>query len=104
VIRFLFSLAIVAVVAAASVGTTVASAKTTRSCGTLAIGIGWHLRASPNVTCRAARRLMTVYFGRRRPARAVVLEYVCTRRDLPDAEHIRCVHGTRLVAAKSFGY
>jgi hypothetical protein len=78
----------------------------TRSCGTLSVGIGWHLRASPNVGCRSARHLMTIYFWRRanrRPA-AFVLGYGCSKRDLRDGEHIRCVRDARLVTAKSFGY
>ena len=69
-----------------------ATAFRTRSCGTLSIGIGWHLRASPNVRCLSARQLMVTYFSRRanRGTRAVVLGYHCTKRDLRDAEHIRC--------------
>jgi hypothetical protein len=78
----------------------------TLSCGTLAVGIGWHVRASLNVRCSSARHLMVTYFRRRanRPPRSVVLGYVCTVRDLPDAEHIRCVRAAKLVTAKSFGY
>jgi hypothetical protein len=82
------------------------TASGTRPCGTLAVGIGWHLVATPNVTCASARRLIATYFERRdnRQASAVVYRYVCTRRDVPDGEHIRCSRSTRLVIAKSFGY
>jgi hypothetical protein len=78
----------------------------TRSCGTLAVGIGWHVAATPNVTCLSARLLMTTYFKRRgnRHATVVVYRYACARRDLPDAEHIRCTRLARLVTARSFGY
>ena len=76
-----------------------------RSCGTLSIGIGWDLCASPNVPCSAARQVMLTYFkryaGRRHP---LVFGYLCTNRDLRDAEHIRCTRADRLVTAKSFGY
>jgi hypothetical protein len=78
----------------------------TRSCGALSVGIGWHLRASPKVSCSSARHLMNTYFrrGANRRTRALVLGYVCTKRDFPDGEHIRCVRAARLVTAKSFGY
>jgi hypothetical protein len=75
-----------------------------RSCGTLSAGIGWHLRASSNLGCSPARHLMVTYFGQERRQKAVVLGYVCTRRDLPDAEHVRCSRRADLVTAKSFGY
>jgi len=45
-IRFPLAIAVVAVVWVALVQTTLAATKATRSCGTLASGIGWHLRAS----------------------------------------------------------
>jgi hypothetical protein len=77
----------------------------TRSCGTLSVGIGWHVAASPNVTCLSARRLMVAYFKERdHHARVVVYRYVCTARDLPDGEHIRCTRAGELVTARSFGY
>ena len=76
-----------------------------RSCGTLSIGIGWDLRASPNVRCSAARRVMLTYFrrfaGRTHP---LLFGYRCAKRDLQDAKHIRCTRPGRLVTAKSFGY
>lgn len=77
-----------------------------RPCGTLSVGIGWHLAATPNVTCPAARRLIATYLerGGNRRATRVVQNYVCARRDLSDAEHIRCALSARLVTAKSFGY
>jgi hypothetical protein len=77
----------------------------TRSCGTLSVGIGWHVGAGPNVTCLKARRLMVAYFKQRdRHVRVVVDHYVCTARDLADAEHIRCTRAGELVTARSFGY
>jgi hypothetical protein len=78
----------------------------TRPCGTLSVGIGWHLQATPNVPCSSARHLMLTYFSRRanRRARAVISGYGCTRRDLRDGEHISCLRGTMLVTARSFGY
>jgi hypothetical protein len=49
---------------------------------------------------------MATYFARggNGHTQTVVYRYVCTRRDLPDAEHIRCLRGERVVAARSFGY
>jgi hypothetical protein len=49
---------------------------------------------------------MGAYFERRanRRARAAFAGYGCSRRDLQEAEQIRCVSGARLVTAKSFGY
>jgi len=78
----------------------------TRSCGALGTGIGWHLRASWNVRCFSARHLMSTYLKRQanRRTTALVLGYVCAKRDLRDGEHIRCARGSRLVTAKSFGY
>jgi len=72
----------------------------------LSIGIGWHLRATPNVRCSFARELMTAYLRRRanRRVRMVVHGYVCPKRDLPDAEHVSCVRARKLVTAKSYGY
>ena len=77
-----------------------------RSCGNLSVGIGWHLRASPNLRCSSARHLMSIYFRHRanRHTSALILGYACTRRELRDAEHIRCVRAARLVTAESFGY
>jgi hypothetical protein len=77
-----------------------------RSCGTLAVGIGWHLRATPNVSCVIARRVITTYFakGGERRARTVALRFVCRHRYASVGEHIRCVRGTKVVAARSFGY
>jgi hypothetical protein len=77
-----------------------------RPCGTLAVGIGWHLSATWNVRCSDARHVMSSYFKRRanRRTSALVLGYGCTKRDLRDGEHIRCVRGATLVTAKSFGY
>jgi hypothetical protein len=79
---------------------------TIRSCGTLSIGIGWHVAATRNVTCSSARQLMATYFRTRnnRQVRAIVYHYVCIRKDPPDAEHIRCSKADRLVTARSFGY
>jgi hypothetical protein len=78
----------------------------TRSCGTLAVGIGWHLRATSDLRCSSARNLTRTYFGRRANRRtgALVLGYVCTKRDLPDGEHIRCVRGATIVTLNSLGY
>ena len=49
---------------------------------------------------------MVTYFSRRanQGTRAVVLGYLCMKRDLQDAEYIRCARAGRLVTAKSFGY
>src|SRR4051794_10519538 len=82
------------------------AAQPTRPCGALAIGIGWHVRASRGVACSSARHLILTYFHRgaeRRP-RAVIMGYACTTRYLPDAEHIDCLRATKRVTAKSFGY
>jgi hypothetical protein len=89
-----------------TLGGTADATTPTRTCGTLAVGIGWHLAATPNVTCRSARQLMATYFTRGGIGRAqlVVYRYVCSGRDLPDAEHIRCSRTNRVVTARSFGY
>lgn len=83
-----------------------ASGSVTRPCGTLSIGIGWHLRSSQNVTCSSARVLITSYFKRRgnRQTVIVVSGYSCSKRDLATGEQIRCVQASKLVTAKSFGY
>jgi len=85
---------------------TAPASRTSRSCGTLSIGIGWYLDASPNVRCSSARHVMLTYLGQRsnRPRHARFVGYLCASRDLQDAEHIRCVRGTRFVMARSFGY
>jgi hypothetical protein len=48
---------------------------------------------------------MTVYFRRRanRRRRSVVLSYVCIRRELRDAERIRCRRAAKVVTATSLG-
>src|SRR2546430_14895782 len=76
----------------------------TRSCGTLAKGIGWHLRASPNVRCTAARRVINTYFAHKCQASCTVLRYACRARYLSDGEQIRCARPARLVLARSFRY
>jgi hypothetical protein len=99
------ALAVAAVGGAADASNRVAGL-TVRSCGTLSVGIGWHVAATRNVTCSSARQLMATYFrtGSNRQVRAIVYRYVCVRRDLADAEHIRCSKADRLVTARSFGY
>jgi hypothetical protein len=48
---------------------------------------------------------MVAYFKvRGHRASVVVYRYLCTARDLPDAEHIRCTRAGELVTARSFGY
>jgi hypothetical protein len=78
----------------------------TRSCGTLAVGIGWHVAATRNTTCGSARQLLTTYLrrGGNRRATLAVEGYICARHDLPDAEHIRCSKSGHMVTARSFGY
>jgi hypothetical protein len=76
----------------------------TRSCGSLNVGIGWHLRATRNVRCSFAMRLTTTYFARgdiRKP-RVRVLHFVCRQRYVPQSrEQIRCMRGTKLITATS---
>jgi hypothetical protein len=50
-----------------------ASGSVTRPCGTLSIGIGWHVRSSANVRCSSARVLITSYFKRRGNRQAVIV-------------------------------
>jgi hypothetical protein len=106
--RFGRALALLAVGVLVSQGSpnAVASAPVTRSCGTLSLGIGWHLRASANVGCPAARVLMTSYFRRRgnRYAHIALSGYSCAKRDLASGEQIRCVQAAKLITALSFGY
>jgi hypothetical protein len=49
--------AIVVITAAAAVSSVADAAPQTRSCGFYSFGIGWHLRASPNLSCKRARRV-----------------------------------------------
>ena len=48
--------------------------------------------------------MVTYFSSLNRRTRAVVFGYLCTKRDLQDAEHIRCTRTAKLVTAKSFGY
>jgi hypothetical protein len=109
VVTFVRGLALVSAVVAlggAADASIRSAALRTRSCATLSVGIGWHVAATPNVTCSSARQLIATYFKRRgnRQTTVVVFRYVCARHDLPDAEHIRCSRLARLITARSFGY
>ena len=72
----------------------------------MAVGIGWSVRSSSSVPCSFARHLIVEAFNRGANGqhRTAVLGYVCTTRDLPDAEHINCVRGSNVVTTKSQGY
>jgi hypothetical protein len=80
----------------------------TRSCGYFAIGKGWHLSATQNVTCRLARMVVRRFFVRcvaaQRDAGRVcsVTTYRCTEtyRE-PDIGYVRCTRPHRLITAKS---
>src|SRR5690348_18334036 len=66
-VRFVAVTALVLAIAAlggTADATTRSGSSTTRACGTLALGIGWHVAATPNVTCGSARQLMATYFAR----------------------------------------
>ncbi len=82
----------------------VAQAATTRPCGTLAIGIGWHVAATRTVTCSSARLLIRTVLHRGCQKRCLVRGYTCTPRYLKIAEHVQCVRGRRVVTGRSFGY
>jgi hypothetical protein len=48
-----------------------------RSCGILGVGIGWHVSASPTMSCQSGMTLMRAYF-RGSLANRTVLGYACT--------------------------
>ena len=76
-----------------------------RPCGSVPVGIGWRVSATPNVRCRAARLLVrTVLTQRGCRQRCTVDGYVCTPRFLKLASRMQCVRGPRVVVARSFGY
>jgi hypothetical protein len=103
--RLLVVVGVVAIaLSAALVARTSGNAVPTRSCGTLGKGIGWHLRASPNVRCTSARRVINTFFAHKCHGTCTVLRYACRARYLSDAEQIRCIRPSRLVVARSFGY
>jgi hypothetical protein len=105
-VRFGLAVALLMCLAFAVAGVARPAQVRLRSCGTLAVGIGWHLRATPDVGCVFARKVIKTYFARggERRVRTVALRFVCTHRYPSDGEHIRCVQGTKVVAARSFGY
>jgi hypothetical protein len=69
------------------------------------LGIGWRVFATTSVRCPAARLLVRTVLNRHGcRTRCTVEGYVCTQRFLKIAARIQCVHGRRVVVARSFGY
>ena len=82
------------------------SSPPTRSCGFQSLGKGWHLRASPSVSCRSARRIFRAYFATRgcnraSPGTCVVRTYRCRYDYGDDVERVRCSTPGRLVTFRS---
>ena len=59
--RFLALLSVVAI-AALVVSPVATASRHTRSCGFLTCGIGWNLRATPNLSCSRARTIFKACF------------------------------------------
>ena len=62
------------------------------------------LESECSVLLRATLIVKAFSRGANGQHRTAVLGYVCTTRDLPDAEHINCVRGSNVVTTKSQGY
>src|SRR2546429_4460649 len=82
----------------------------TRPCGYLAVGKGWHVRATRNVTCVLARRLVKTFFAlprclaaQRHSGKACTVSgYQCTETPMPqDRALVRCAKPGRVVSALS---
>jgi hypothetical protein len=82
----------------------------TRPCGYLSVGKGWHVRATRNVTCVFARRLVKTFFAlhrclaaQRHPGKACTVSgYRCTETPMPqDTTLVRCAKPGRVVSALS---
>jgi hypothetical protein len=82
----------------------------TRSCGYLPVGKGWRVRATRNVRCVSARKLIRTFFSvsrclpaQRHPGTACTVGgYRCIERALPDdVGLVRCTRPGRLVSARS---
>jgi hypothetical protein len=82
----------------------------TRPCGYLSIGKGWHVRATRNVSCVPARKVVRTFFSvsrclpaQRHPGTAcAVADYRCIERAPPDdVGLVRCTRPGRLVSARS---
>jgi hypothetical protein len=110
--RLLAAIALVLVAAASAAALVVTRPSPTPStvpsarleaCGILGIGIGWAVHASPAPGCEFARKFVTQYFAHAHAPTAFA-GFTCTSRALPDAAHIRCSAGPRVVLARSEGY
>jgi hypothetical protein len=69
------------------------TAEPIRSCGIVAVGIGWHASASSDLSCRSARTLTGACVHRQVGDK--VLGYACTGSKIND--RIRCVRGRTVV-------
>ena len=72
------------------------NAAPSRTCGTLGVGIGWHVSADSTVSCRSGMTLMRAYFHGHLRNRTV-MGYACTSHDV--FGRIRCVHDGTVVTA-----
>jgi hypothetical protein len=104
-VRALVLLSLAVACACGAAHATAAPSAETRPCGSVPLGIGWRVSATPSVRCPAARSLVRNVLGRRGcRTRCTVGGYVCTQRFLKIAARIQCVRGRRVVVARSFGY
>jgi hypothetical protein len=78
----------------------------TRSCGVIQKGIGIFARATPNVSCVQARRVLPpvllgseqCYSGPARFHPCTIEGFYCTTSELSSgATRARCIHGNRLI-------
>ena len=81
-----------------------------RSCGYLSVGKGWRVRATRNVKCVSARKLVRTFFdlprcvpAQRRPGKACTVSgYRCVETALPDdVGLVRFARSGRVVSARS---
>src|SRR2546423_866640 len=91
-------------------GMSIGSGLTARPCGYLAVGKGWYVRATRNVDCVSARRLIRTFFAlprclsaQRHPGKACTVNgYRCVETYAGDDRAlVRCARPSRLVSALS---
>ena|SRR5437762_5992445 len=91
-------------------GMSAGSGLTARPCGYLDVGKGWHVRATRNVNCVSARRLIRTFFAlprclsaQRHPGKACAVNgYRCVETYAGDDRGlVRCTRPSHLVSALS---
>jgi len=79
------------------------SVSDTRPCGREAFGVGWHLRATPSVSCRRAHRVFRAFarHGCGVSGSCAVKGYKCRWRIEGGREKVKCREGRRLIYFRS---